>query len=101
MTKECDICGEDHNNRRDNLCNHCRIDMYYNINVKWCNECGERHHNRVVDYCNDCRRGKCDGCRCELSKDARKNHFTRCIDCYFAKKNANRPPAKCLIEDDD
>lgn len=100
MTNECDICGDEHNNRRDNLCNQCRIDMYYDRTAKWCNECGERHYNRVVNYCNDCRRGLCDGCRCELSKEAIKNGFKRCRPCYFAKKNANRPPAICLIEDD-
>lgn len=98
MTKECDICGDEHKNRRDNLCNSCRK----NNKAKYCNECGEPHNNRVVDFCNDCRRGLCDGCRCELSKEAIKNGFKRCRECYFIRKNANRKPAICLIglEDD-
>jgi hypothetical protein len=101
MPSECDICGDEHNNRRDNLCNSCRYEMYHNITAKWCNECGNRHYNRVAPYCNDCRRGLCDDCRCELSEEARIKHFTRCLECYIKRKNANRPPAVCLIGDDD
>lgn len=92
----CDICGGEHFNRKDNLCNDCRIES----KLKYCDECGNTHKNRVSPFCNACRKGKCDICRDKLSKEAVFNHFTICKSCYIVKKTNNRPPAICYLMDD-
>lgn len=52
--RSCEKCGNQHRNRKFNLCNDCKI--------RKCDICGYKNTNKDIKRCNNCRNGWCDIC---------------------------------------
>ena len=84
--RTCGICGDPHQNRKDNNCNECRLKIEKkSMRGRPCEFCGDPHKNRKNNICDECRMTVCNICEKPTLAATTNNFYAFCYSCNHGK----------------